>query len=353
MSRVATPSATVVVPARDAAASIGATVRALRAQVDAEGRPLPLRVIVVDDGSLDATGTVAAEAGAEVIRGPGRGPARARNLGLAEVDTPLVIFTDADCEPEPGFAAALLAPFVDPATAGAKGAYLTRQRSWVARFVQVEYEERYARMAGRETIDFVDTYAAAYRREVLEEVGGFDERYLLPSTEDQELSFRVAAAGHRLVFAPQARVAHLHADTLWGYARKKCKIGRFKVATLRRHPGKAVSDSHTPASLKLQVALAPLALLGAVGAAGALLVSGPFALPVVGVGLTPAGVLAFTALPLVARVARRDPPVALAAPLLIGVRGLALGLGLAWGLLDELRGGVLAAPGGLEVRSSA
>jgi cellulose synthase/poly-beta-1,6-N-acetylglucosamine synthase-like glycosyltransferase len=332
-------AATVIIPARDAAATIARAVLAVRDQVDGLGRAV--EVVVVDDGSTDGTGDRAREAGARVLRTEGEGPARARNVGLAAATTPLIIFTDADCAPRPGFVAALLAPFADPAVGGAKGAYETEQRRLVARFVQQEYEERYARMARRERIDFVDTYAAAYRLDLLRSVGGFDERYRRPSTEDQELSFRVAATGARLVFVPAARVGHLHADSLAGYARKKARIGYFKVATLRRHPAKAVDDAHTPLTLKLQVLLAPMALVGlASGLAGAALDAPAAALLAC---LTPLALLLATAVPLTSRCLRRDWPVGLAAPALILVRALALGVGLAAGLLAEARGGVLAA----------
>jgi cellulose synthase/poly-beta-1,6-N-acetylglucosamine synthase-like glycosyltransferase len=333
-------AATVIIPARDAAATIARAVLAVRDQVDGLGRAV--EVVVVDDGSTDGTGDRAREAGARVLRTEGEGPARARNVGLAAATTPLIIFTDADCAPRPGFVAALLAPFADPAVGGAKGAYETEQRRLVARFVQQEYEERYARMARRERIDFVDTYAAAYRLDLLRSVGGFDERYRRPSTEDQELSFRVAATGARLVFVPAARVGHLHADSLAGYARKKARIGYFKVATLRRHPAKAVDDAHTPLTLKLQVLLAPIALLGAAAglAAGASL-EAPTA-PALAC-LAPLALLVASALPLTLRCLARDWPVGLVAPALILVRALALGAGLAVGLLAETRGGVLAA----------
>ncbi|MCO5170981.1 MAG: glycosyltransferase [Planctomycetes bacterium] len=334
-----TLAATVIIPARDAAATIGQAVRAVRDQTAADGRGV--EVVVVDDGSVDATGEVARAAGARVLRGAGDGPARARNLGLAEVATPLVIFTDADCAARPGFVAALLAPFADPAVGGAKGAYETEQRALVARFVQQEYEERYARMSRRPSIDFVDTYAAAYRTDLLRTLGGFDERYRRPSTEDQELSFRVAATGARLVFVPGARVAHLHAATLGAYARKKAKIGYFKVATLRRHPGKAVDDAHTPATLKLQVLLAWPALALAL-ALGPWLALRP-APPAWGLAaLLPAAAFALSALPLTARCLRRDWPVGLCAPALILVRASSLAAGLAAGLLAECRGGVLS-----------
>lgn len=343
-------TATVVIPARDSEASVGVCVRNIAGQVDAQGRGV--RVLVVDDGSLDATASAAEAAGAEVIRAAGDGPARARNLGVSQATTPLIIFTDADCAPREGFVQALVEPFSNPDVAGTKGAYETEQRSLVARFVQQEYEERYARMARRESIDFIDTYAAAYRRAVLEEVGGFDERYRSPSTEDQELSFRVAATGRRMVFVPQARVGHLHADGLWAYARKKAKIGTYKVATLRRHPGKAVSDSHTPVTLKLQLLLAPLVYLGllAAGLSAILAATDSAALPGWlhplahwgSWGLVPAGLFLITALPLWARTLRGDLPVGLVAPGLILLRATALGIGVTAGLCRELFGGVLS-----------
>lgn len=333
-------AATVIIPARDAAATIGRAVAAVRDQTDATGRGV--EVVVVDDGSVDATGEAARAAGARVLRAGGDGPARARNLGLAGCDTPLVIFTDADCAARPGFVASLLAPFDDPAVGGAKGAYETEQRALVPRFVQQEYEERYARMARRPAIDFIDTYAAAYRRDLLRAVGGFDERYRRPSTEDQELSFRVAATGARLVFVPGARVAHLHAATLGAYARKKAKIGHFKVATLRRHPGKAVDDAHTPLALKLQVVLAPLALAAAALVAASHLLARPLPPAALWAAAAPAAAFGLTAAPLWLRCLARDWPVGVVAPALILVRALALALGLVTGLLAECRGGVLS-----------
>jgi glycosyltransferase involved in cell wall biosynthesis len=64
----------------------------------------PWELVVVDDGSTDATPDLAAEWGARVVRLSGQGgPAAARNAGLEVAAAPLVAFTDADCEPAPGW----------------------------------------------------------------------------------------------------------------------------------------------------------------------------------------------------------------------------------------------------------
>lgn len=109
MSRVA-----VVIPARDEADRIAATV------VSAAGIPGVDLVVVVDDGSTDATAELAAAAGARVLRRPGgRGKAAAMEAGAALVARTdaagagagrLLLFLDADLADSAGAAAALVPP---------------------------------------------------------------------------------------------------------------------------------------------------------------------------------------------------------------------------------------------------
>jgi len=287
-------------------------------------------VIVVDDGSPDDTGDIARSYGAQVIRQDNAGPAVARNTGIARAQGDIVLFTDADCIPAPDWVAAMLAPFTDPSVMGAKGVYRTRQRGLVPRFVQLEYETRYDQMAHQVSIDFVDTYAAAYRRSVLLEYGCFDTSFPTASVEDQELSFRLAERGLRLVFAPQAIVYHQHPPTLRHYLRRKFKTAYWKTLVLRQHPEKVWRDSHTPQRLKLEIALVygmlPAILLGWLFG---------LALPL---ALTIATTLAISYAPFIAKAACHDPPVALVAPGLLTCRALALGAGLLCALVDSLRG---------------
>lgn len=322
------PRYSVVVPAYQAADTLAACLAALRQQTVPSDA---YEVIVVDDGSTDGTAEIAAAAGVIVARQPHAGAAAARNCGAALARGELLLFTDADCEPVPGWIAAITAPFSDPDVAGSKGTYLTRQGSAVARFTQVEYEDRYDRMRGAERIDFIDTYSAAYRRDVFLTNHGFDANIWW--VEDQEFSFRLAEKGYKLVFAPDAQVYHRHNATLRQYARRKFRIGMWKVRVTRQHPTQVVKDSHTPGALKAQLVIAALGL----------------ALTALNIGVAAKrrrpwwpGWLAWlgllfafdiSALPFYRKVAQRDPDILLPAFPMMWVRALALGFGFAAGLL--------------------
>jgi len=309
----------VVVPAYNASATISGCLRALLQQDFAE----PYEIIVVDDGSTDSTSCEAGRYSPRVLvlRQAHRGPAAARNLGIESASGNIVLFTDADCEPVPGWATALVSA-IRGGAAGAKGTYRTRQTSITARFVQAEYESKYRRMARRARIDFIDTYSAAYRRDVLVEAGCFNET--LTVDEDQELSFRLAERGYDLRFVPEAVVYHTHAPTPWRYALRKARIGYWKVQVAALHPGRIVSDSHTPPSIKAQM------LLLVAGLASALfsLFSSAARKTVVACCL---GFLAST-LPFSARILRRDPLLSLATPGMMLLRAGGLSVGVLLGL---------------------
>ncbi len=319
----AAPLATVVVPAHNAAPTLGECLRALLHQT------LPreaYEVLVVDDGSADGTAEVARALGVRVLRQPHRGAAAARNLGARHAQGGILCFTDADCRPAPDWLAELLAPFqADLGVAGVRGVYRSDQREPVARLVQWEYEDRYRRTETFPQIDFVDTYSAAYRTDLFLVHGGFDESFPGASVEDQEFSFRLATQGYRLVFQPRAVVYHRHPATWRAYARKKFRIGYWKVQVLWRHPKRVAGDTHTPPVVCLQVALAGLAVSGLVWA------------PLWPWGLALAGgaalALAISAVPFLRFVRERDPSLAPWVLPFVGVRALALGWGLVCGVL--------------------
>jgi GT2 family glycosyltransferase len=192
------------------------------------------------------------------------GPASARNHGARVAQSDLLLYTDADCIPQPGWVAAFVKAFAGAnPPAACMGSYLSRQLEPAARFSQLEFEERYALMEARGgDIDMVATYSAAYRRDIYLESGGFDERFPKANNEDAEFSYRLSLAGHAMRFVRAAQVEHEH-DASWAsYFRTKMGRGFWRTIVYRRYPEKALRDTYTPNVLKAQLPLSALALLG-------------------------------------------------------------------------------------------
>ncbi len=273
----------------------------------------------MDDGSTDETARIAESfvPGIQVLRQTHRGAAAARNAGVQSARGSIVLFTDADCEPVREWAGALVAA-IGAGADGAKGTYKTRQKSLIARFVQAEYESKYRRMEGRASIDFIDTYSAAYAHQVLVEAGGFNEE--LPVDEDQELSFRLAEAGKLMVFVPEAVVYHRHVSSPMDYVRRKFRIGYWKAFVGAMHPERMVSDSHTPQSMKIEMLL--------VGAGLASLAAAPFSRLARRAGATFGLGFVLSTIPFASRLALKEPCVAIIVPFMLLLRALGLGLGL-------------------------
>jgi cellulose synthase/poly-beta-1,6-N-acetylglucosamine synthase-like glycosyltransferase len=324
----------VVIPARNAAATLGTCLRALAS----EGVPGDdAELLVVDDASSDATRELAADWGARVLHSHARGPAAARNAGARAARGQLLVFLDADTTPRAGWLHALTAPLQDAGVTAVKGRYHTRQRATVAQFSQVEFEEKYARLERARCVDFVDTGTMAIRRDALLAVGGFDEQ--LACAEDVDLAYRLASRGARFVFAPEAGVDHQHADRLPKYLLKKARFGYFRSKVYRRFPRKALGDSYTPPLMGLQIAMA-----GVIGILTMLAILGvPTAWLVLMLSL---GVFSLTTLPLIRRAHDRDGwRLAAVVPPLCFARAFAQGLGVLLAVLSEVRPSWRRVPG--------
>ena len=319
------PHASVVVPAYNAAGTLPLCLTALAAQ---DYPRAAYEIVVVDDGSTDATAAIAAAAGATVIAQPNTGPAATRNRGAAAAAGEIILFTDADCEPQPDWLTLMLQPFADPAVAGVKGSYRTRQREVVARLAQYEFEERYELLARRPTIDFVDTHAAAFRAAVFHATGGFDPAFVQANNEDVDLSYRLAEQGYRLVFQRWAVVYHRHVASWRRYARLKMRRGYWRMLVYRLHPGKALRDSYTPQVLKLQVLLAYAAL--------ACLLAAPLAPTLALAALLSLALLAASGWRFCKRVLDCDRTAAAWAPWFLIVHALAFATGIAAGLIGMI-----------------
>jgi GT2 family glycosyltransferase len=323
---IETDSVSIIIPTFNGAPRIDSCIQALQQQ-NSTCKP---EILVIDDGSSDHTAqVVSAYSEVRLITQSNAGPAAARNRGALESHGTIILFTDDDCVPMPDWLEAMLQPFHDPEVAGVKGVYRTHQGELAARFVQIEYEDRYRLMAGHSSIDFVDTYSAAFRRERFVEMNGYDTSFPVACAEDIELSYRMSARGWKMKFAPAAIVYHTHPNTFSAYLRKKYKFAFWRVLAVRKNPSKAVRDSHTPQLMKLQLLFAP-----------ALLLAFAFDLiwrPAVPLSLLVAAGFLVSTLPFAARAFSKDPVIGLLSPALLAARACAQLLGVVSGLIHARR----------------
>jgi glycosyltransferase involved in cell wall biosynthesis len=200
------PPVSVVVPVHNGADALPALLAALAGQTGVAD----VEVVVVDNRSTDRTAEVARASSvvAQVVSEARPGSYVARNAGWRACQGEVVAFTDVDCRPEPGWLAALVEA-VDRGADLAGGAIVPGPpppgtwARWWAGYDRVMYLDQADNV--REN-GFAATANLAVRRTVLEALDGFDDA--LASGGDAFFGRRAVAAGHRLVWVPEAVVLH-------------------------------------------------------------------------------------------------------------------------------------------------
>jgi glycosyltransferase involved in cell wall biosynthesis len=253
------PSLSVVICSLNGAKGVQRCLRALRAQTIRS----ELELIVVDDGSTDATSDAAHAGGAIVIRhARRRGAAAARNSGITIASAPVVAFLDDDCEPLPEWAETLLAAY-EPDVIALGGAlivgagpglvlsFLTRHNPLLPQELELTKNNKIAyrfllyiqrqwapvQRCDRRDVAILPTANMAVRRQALLEVGGFDERIDFGSEDDdlcRRLLHRFPAM--RLTYEPEAKVIHHFEPSLRDTLQRCRTYGRGSAMMYRKWP---------------------------------------------------------------------------------------------------------------------
>lgn len=325
------PTVSLVIPGRNCARTIRQCLDAvvpLKEQSDSALR----EIIFVDDGSTDDTADIIADFPVTYFKGTGRGPGAARNIGWHAAACPLVWFVDADCVAEPDALSLLLPHMDDPIVGGVGGSYGTMTAdNLLSCLIHEEIVERHRAMSTR--VDFLATFNVIYRRSILEQIGGFDERYL--KAQDAELSFRVMNAGYELRFELRSRVRHYHPTRWAGYLRTQRRQGYWRVWLHLSHRGHSAGDSYSNLIDHLQPPLAMLILFTSLAAAIVHALDHPMAwwIPLALIIL-----LAAAQLPMTFRLLKRLRQARyLSYAAMSFIRAFCRGIGMTQGCLDYLR----------------
>ncbi len=228
---------------------------------------MPEEIVFVDDGSKDGTAGVIESYAKQhplirLIRNTNQGPAASRNIAWRAAQADVVIFTDGDCVPDKDWIEKLLISFTSDDIAGVAGTYRTfNEENVLARFAGHEIAWRYRNVRG--VVDAHGAYNLAIRKKILEAMGGFEESYKAPSGEDWDLTYRISRR-YKILFAPEAIVAHEHPEAFWPYMKNQARRGFDRIKLYNDHPDKRNGDVYTGGLAKYQVlasGLLPLSLL--------------------------------------------------------------------------------------------
>jgi GT2 family glycosyltransferase len=265
----AEPEVAIVIPTRDRREVLLETLRRLR---ESAARA-PVEVIVVDDGSADSAADAVAGLGpapwrTEVLRQDGRGPAAARNRGVAAATAPACLFLGDDSlpgtelvdrhvafhrsHPEPTEALLGLVVPAPPLDASPLQRWLHEQGAQFG----------YASLRPDEPAPASSFWTSnvSVKRSLLADSGGFDEGFAGAACEDAELGFRLARAGMTLRYDPRAVAMHFHPTDLARVLRRMQAIG-VAYRRLRELAPEAIEPSRPSAKHRIKAAALTLAML--------------------------------------------------------------------------------------------
>jgi GT2 family glycosyltransferase len=213
----------VVIPARNAEREIAPTLAAL-AGVD---------VIVAVNGSSDSTAEVARTYGATVVALERPSRPAARNLGAAAAPGERLLFTDAGCVPEPGWAERLSACLEEAPLVGGPVRVRTRAEPGVSERFDVlwRFQQKRAVTEGGWTAGA----NLGITRDAFERIGGFEER--LTAGDDVDLCIRARRVGLAIGWCPAAEVAHPASRSLGEVCRRAARQGFSSTTLARRFDG--------------------------------------------------------------------------------------------------------------------
>ena len=201
-------------------------------------------VIVVDDGSVDETATIAAQYNVKLVRTPNHGLSHARNVGWRGAEGEIVAYIDDDAYPDPdwltylaetfrnGDYAGVGGPNIPPSDDGAIAACIANSPGGPVHVLLTDTEAEH-----------IPGCNMAFRRSALEAVGGFDEQFRVAG-DDVDICWRMLERGWKLGFSPSAQVWHHRRNSVRAYWKYRGGLWKAEALLRKKRPGKYNSIGH-------------------------------------------------------------------------------------------------------------
>ncbi|MEJ7843375.1 MAG: glycosyltransferase, partial [Rubrobacter sp.] len=195
-------------------------------------------VIVVDDGSTDATAEIAGEYDLRLIRTENRGLSNARNTGLEAATGEIVAYLDDDARPDPHWLAYLAADFLSTDHAGIGGPNVAppEDGTIAACVANAPGGPVHVLLSDREA-EHIPGCNMAFRKTHLQAIGGFDPQFRVAG-DDADICWRLHREGQTLGFSPAALVWHHRRASVGAYLKQQRGYGRADAMLGRKWPDK-------------------------------------------------------------------------------------------------------------------
>ncbi|MCR4368317.1 MAG: glycosyltransferase family 2 protein [archaeon] len=229
------PSVSVVIPNYNGAANLLQCIRSVKAME----YPVPKEIIVVDDGSTDASVKILKGIkGIRVIfKKKNEGKAKGLNDAIKMAKGEIIAAIDSDTFPEKDALLEMAKHFDSPDVGAVTGLVRTyKPKSFVEKIQEIEYLISFgffqSVLADINGVMVTPGPMSLFRKKVLAEIGYFDETNI---TEDMEIAMRLQHNHYRIASAPQAIIYTVVPDNLSHWFRQRTRWYRGKFVNTRKY----------------------------------------------------------------------------------------------------------------------
>ena len=235
------PLISVILPVHNERDSIERCLKTIKNQSYPE-----LEIIVIDNLSNDDSMEMAKKYTDRVILERHKGISFTKNTGLKVAKGEFVATTDADCIPDKNWLEELIKHFNDPLVGSVGGTNILPNNAsdfekcidFLLRTLGSIFKSKYVSDIRYVTETFHNPGCnVMYRKSILQELGGFNERFL--TVEDEELDFRIRKRGYKILFTPFAKVYHNRRSNWKKFVKQVYRYAIGRARFIKLHPNMA------------------------------------------------------------------------------------------------------------------